>query len=72
MAHRSRTLSAWPELYVGGPKARECGGRVVVQDPKTAEMPHMPKSALQEAPDAEITTLKQIGQLLKPPTQTGR
>jgi chemotaxis response regulator CheB len=53
-------------------KARDCGGRVVVQDPKTAEMPHMPKSALQEAPDTEIMTLKQIGQLLKPPTQTDR
>jgi two-component system chemotaxis response regulator CheB len=37
------------------------GGRALVQDPKTAEIPIMPQAAIREVPTAEVLPLEKIG-----------
>ncbi len=49
----------------GAARVREKGGRVVVQDPATAESPVMPLAALEAAgTGTRISTLEQMGPLL--------
>ncbi len=40
------------------------GGRAIVQDPGTAEVPVMPAAALSAVPDATVTTLDELPRLL--------
>lgn len=40
------------------------GGTVILQDPDEAEAPEMPRAALIEVPDAQVMTLRKIGELL--------
>lgn len=43
---------------------RRAGGRVLVQDPETAEIPTMPASALAACPDAVTGDIEQLAQYL--------
>ncbi len=42
----------------------ERGGRALVQDPKTAEIPIMPAAAIKAAPSAEVIPLNRLGSRL--------
>ena len=44
---------------------RKVGGHVIVQDPGTAEVPYMPRAALEAVPDAQVLTLAAIGPQLR-------
>jgi two-component system chemotaxis response regulator CheB len=54
----------------------ERGGRALVQDPKTAEIPIMPNAAIRTVPTAEVLPLDAIGprliELSREPAQRGR
>ena len=38
----------------------KCGGRALIQDPKTAEIPIMPKAAIEAVPTAEVLALDDL------------
>src|SRR6266566_9670737 len=40
------------------------GGRALIQDPKTAEIPIMPEAAIREVPTAEVVPLKKLARRL--------
>ncbi|MBC8208021.1 MAG: chemotaxis protein CheB [Desulfobulbaceae bacterium] len=50
-------------------KISDFGGRVIVQDPKTAEAVIMPQSALRECEDAQVMSLARIGDFLRDAVQ---
>jgi two-component system, chemotaxis family, protein-glutamate methylesterase/glutaminase len=56
----------------GAARIRERGGRVVAQDPETAEAPLMPRSAIVAGAVDEVLPLTQIGAFLNAVTQSYR
>jgi two-component system, chemotaxis family, protein-glutamate methylesterase/glutaminase len=46
-------------------RIKDAGGYVIVQDPNTAEVPYMPRAALEQVPDAQVLTLSAIGPQLR-------
>lgn len=46
-------------------RIRDAGGLAIVQDPRSAEVPYMPRAALELVPDAQVLPLSAIGPQLR-------